>query len=167
MDLIIRQATETGIFGVVPVESQHCIPRGATRGASRDNTKHERRLRIARQAMQQSGSPVAPEINNTIPFSGFPAVWEHYQAGIHEDKVAGLFFHQVPIGDMSLEVILSVNPKLIGIFIGPEGGFSEKEVTTLLQSSFQPVYIRTNVLRTETAALYAIAAVQTIVNMPE
>ena len=50
----------------------------------------------------------------------------------------------------------------MAILIGPEGGLSEKETDFLLASGFFPVYLGENVLRTETAAIYAQGAVKTI-----
>ena len=51
----------------------------------------------------------------------------------------------------------------MALFIGPEGGFSPAEVELLNSFECRPVYLHTNVLRAETAAIYAIGAVQTIV----
>ncbi|HDQ13929.1 MAG TPA: RsmE family RNA methyltransferase [Sediminispirochaeta sp.] len=74
----------------------------------------------------------------------------------------GLFFHQSPLAQASLHEYLSSEPRRIGLCIGPEGGFSKGETEYLRQQGFSPVHLHTNVLRAETAAVYAIGAVQTI-----
>jgi 16S rRNA (uracil1498-N3)-methyltransferase len=54
-------------------------------------------------------------------------------------------------------------PAEIGILVGPEGGFSEEETNFCLDAGLNPVYLGSNVLRTETAALYALASVQILI----
>jgi 16S rRNA (uracil1498-N3)-methyltransferase len=156
MDLIIRQAVETGVERIVPVASEHAIPRF---NADMYKKKRERWLRVARQAMQQCGRKTVPEIESPVTISQLPIMWrEHSGQG---DLC--LLFHEKPVSDDNLHRVLSSGPRSVGICIGPEGGFSHQEVADLLNSGLQPVYINTNVLRTETAALYAIAAVQTVI----
>ena len=154
MDLIVRQATETGVARICPVVSDHSVSRIHANDAPK---KRDRWLRVARQAMQQSGSSSAPEVSLPAQFSDIQRIWSDFS----DKGDLCLFFHQEQIGTASLHSLLASDPKRVGICIGPEGGFSESEVGKLLHSGFQPVYINTNVLRTETAALYAIASVQT------
>ena len=52
----------------------------------------------------------------------------------------------------------------INILIGPEGGFTDNEIDGLISSGFKPVYLGSEVLRVETAALYATASVKTLLN---
>ena len=153
MDLIVRQATETGVARICPLVSDHCVPRIHAGEAPK---KRDRWLRVARQAMQQSGSRSIPEVSAPTQFADIQAIWQD----LSDPEDVCLFFHQEPIDTTSLHSLLAEAPKRVGICIGPEGGFSDGEVGKLLQLGFQPVYINTNVLRTETAALYAIASVQ-------
>jgi 16S rRNA (uracil1498-N3)-methyltransferase len=53
------------------------------------------------------------------------------------------------------------------VLIGPEGGLSPREVALLQASGFRQAWLGDGVLRTETAALYALAAVRTIVRERE
>lgn len=52
---------------------------------------------------------------------------------------------------------MAKRPKNIAIFIGPEGGFSEKEKEQMIKSGAQAVSLGKNILRTETAAIVSIA----------
>ncbi len=156
MDLIVRQAVESGVERIVPIQSEHGVVRINADGFEK---KRERWMRIARQAMQQSGREIPPEITTPATLSQLPEIWRGHsgQNGIC------LLFHEKPVANTTLHSLLSPKPGAVGICIGPEGGFSRGEVENLLNSGVQPVYINTNVLRTETAALYAVAAVQTVV----
>ncbi len=156
MDLIVRQAVEAGVETVVPVQSENSIPR-----LNDDNfdKKRQRWLRIARQAMQQCGRRNVPVITPPVAVSEVSKLWNE-NAGPAD---ICLFFHEKSLGHGGLHDLLSGGPQAVGICVGPEGGFSPGEVTGLLKSGLQPVYINTNVLRSETAALYAVAAVQTII----
>ena len=60
--------------------------------------------------------------------------------------------------------LLAKKPSHIVLAIGAEGGISPMEAAILRETSFQTVHFKTNVLRAETAALYAIAAAQTTIN---
>jgi 16S rRNA (uracil1498-N3)-methyltransferase len=51
---------------------------------------------------------------------------------------------------------------MVVLAVGPEGGFSPEEVSRFLAAGFKPLVIGNTILRTETAALYAAAAVRII-----
>ena len=70
--------------------------------------------------------------------------------------------HQEVLEKGSLHGYLVNSPDITALAAGPEGGFSPKEVSLFLAAGFRPVLLGNSVLRTETAALYGIAAVRTI-----
>lgn len=152
MDLIIRQAIESGVKRIVPVLSDFAVPQF-------DNPKdiEKKRLRwekIATEAMQQSGTTLIPEIGTPISMAEI--------LRIEKNETIGLFFHQIKIDDNSLHKCLNEKVKQVYIVIGPEGGLSDREVEILKKANFQSIYLGGNVLRAETAALYATAAVNVI-----
>jgi len=73
-----------------------------------------------------------------------------------------LLFHESPVNGMALHVLLADGPREVSLLVGPEGGLSEAEVALARGSGFHPVHFATGVLRVETAATYALGAVQTI-----
>jgi 16S rRNA (uracil1498-N3)-methyltransferase len=172
MDLIVRQAAEAGVAEIVPFLSEYSIPQLKIRkNAHKTNpleTKITRWRSIIKEARQQSGSAVDTVIRMPVFISDIPAVWgklkEQYSSAV------GLALHQVPLmgmGDTPLEQAslhgyLDKRPELIAAAIGPEGGFSSSEVSGLLDAGFKPLTFGSAVLRTETAALYAIAAIQIV-----
>ncbi len=161
MDLIVRQAVEAGVGCIVPVASDHAVP------VTEDSAlRLARWRRIAREALQQSGNSRLAIIGNPLTLAE--------AAVLDRDHETGLFFHQERIGEESLHGALSgaldggagrvgLGMGLrVNLLIGPEGGLSERETLLLKESGFRPVFLGEAVLRTETAAIYAIAAVNTV-----
>lgn len=151
MDGVIRQAVEAGVHRLVPVKSEYTIP---VFDKEREEKKQRRWEAIVREAVQQSGSRVVTGVAETIELSGIE--------GFLGKNDLGLFFHHEPLEQSPLHQYLSLYPKRVAIAIGPEGGFSSREVEELRSAGFSPVHLHTNVLRAETAAVYALGAVQTI-----
>jgi 16S rRNA (uracil1498-N3)-methyltransferase len=149
IDLIIRQATEAGVSRIVLVESQRSVAR-----ISESAGRMARLCKIAREALQQSGNPCLPSIEVPRRLASLreaPAEWG-----------TALFFHEKRLPGRSLHELLAEPLERISILIGPEGGLSPLEVDLLVGAGFHPVCLGGRVLRVETAAIYAIAAVQTI-----
>jgi len=153
MDLIVRQATEAGVQRVSPVTSRFSQVR--YNDGKEAEKKLERWRRIARQASQQSGAARPPDIEA-------PRELESTVQQLPElrDEEVRLFFHQDREATDTLHGSLSKSVKIITLVVGPEGGLSAEEGKLLRSKSFVPITVGQTVLRTETAALYAIAAVQ-------
>ena len=165
MDLIVRQAAEGGIAEIVPFVSEF-----STAKINRSGEKFSRWERIIKEARQQSGSAVATMIREPVPADGILSCWEQVKA--RYPAVIGLLFHHLPVANKSLHSYLSNNmkdgrlqafwPEAVVLAVGPEGGFSPAEADCFTSAGFRPYTIRGAILRTETAALYAAAAVQII-----
>ncbi len=151
MDRIIRQATEIGVTSIIPVISEYTIPRMDKKNA---RNKIDRWRRIVMEAVQQSASSVVTEITPPVSLADLEKTVD--RNGIN------LFFHQIPLETRSLHEYLSGYPSSISLVIGPEGGLSERETELLHEKGFSPVFLRTNILRAETAAVYGLGTVQTI-----
>jgi 16S rRNA (uracil1498-N3)-methyltransferase len=160
MDLIVRQAAETGVSLVIPLLSRHCVSRPE---AGRDRAaRRERWERVAREALQQSGSDIVTRVGDIVELPSLPG---------HLDALAPpsrsrlrLLLHEAPLDAASLHGYLDLLPDTVILCIGPEGGFSPEETSFLVAGGFCILHFRAAVLRTETAALYAVAAVQTIIS---
>lgn len=152
IDQIVRQAAECGVSTIVPVETefgQVKIPR------EEQQTKTARWNKIIREAIQQSGSPVVTTVLRPCPLTEWTPPKD-------KDWV-GLFFHQEILEINSIHSYLSTCPAKILICIGPEGGFSPSETDFLLQSGFHAIYLGKIILRSETAVVYALGAVKTVI----
>lgn len=154
LENIVRQAVESGVSLIIPVESDNAIP---VLRDDRSSKKLARLKKIAEEAAQQSGNPGVPKIYETVKITQIPKLLEKLKK--NELK---LFFHQDKLANTSLHRCLENVKKSVSILIGPEGGLSPKETAFLLDSDFNPVYLGRNVLRTETAAVFALGAVKTI-----
>lgn len=151
MDQIIRQATEAGISNIIPVVSDFSV----SKIDSDKPAKIERWNKIVREAIQQSGSGI-----NTL--IGKPVTIDELVEIDDSSGDIGLFFHQEVLDSGSLHGYLGASPKIVFLVVGPEGGLSDRETDILFRKKYNSIYLKTNVLRAETAALYGISAVQTI-----
>jgi 16S rRNA (uracil1498-N3)-methyltransferase len=151
LDDVIRQACEAGVTAIVPVAGDHCVSKtGEEDGAK----KASRWSAIAKEAAQQSGNDQVCEVRAPISSRNLVSAWK-------EDGPL-LFFHQTPLDKGSLHRYLFPRPETVGLVVGPEGGLSPAEVDGLRSQGALPVWLGPFVLRAETASLYAVAAVNTI-----
>ncbi len=157
MDLIVRQAAEGGLTEIVPFSSDYSIPRIDGVKAS---SKMQRWERIIREARQQSGSSEATSIRPITDVSGIINYWEHLKS--EEKNSVGILLHQDPLEQGSFHSYLGNTVNLVSLLIGPEGGFSLKETDQFIKAGFKSLVMGTSILRTETAALYAAAAIRII-----
>jgi 16S rRNA (uracil1498-N3)-methyltransferase len=153
LDQIVRQTVEAGVSRIVPVASRRTVKR--LDGGEGSQRKLERWRRIAEEAVQQSGRSTVPAVDPVRDLPELPLVGA-------EDGEVGLLFHEKALADHGIGSYLSAGPRRVTIVIGPEGGLSDEEVNILVRRGFNPVSLGPNVLRTETAAIYAIAAVQSV-----
>ena len=159
MDLIIRQAVECGVSRIIPVEGAFCQKGSIESARKKTDGSDDRWQRVITEAREQSGSPVETLI---MPSMSVEKACELY-ASIGEEKKAVVLYERSD-GTVSIGHALMDGPeaKRICLAIGAEGGISPEEIEILGKSGFTAVHIKTNILRGETAALYGVAAVQTV-----
>jgi len=170
MDLIVRQAAETGISEVVPFTTERSIPK--------EHFRTERWRRIIKEARQQSGSPIDTRIRAPLTMDELFVYWKELSENTNplnpnsskKGSLLGIVF--IPgaaekTGNKGLDkdrfhYYLSKEPLLTVLAVGPEGGLSAAEIDRFLDAGFKPLSMGSTVLRTETAALYGAAAVRII-----
>ena len=161
IDLIVRQAAECGVSRIVPVKGEYSPP---------SQGRTDRWQRIIREARQQSGSPTATLIQEPLGAHEAAALWRGQSAAL---RSAAFMLCEKPDGNGSScslfsrigEAVQKAGGPLqrIALAVGCEGGISPGERILFEQSGFMPIHFKTNILRTETAALYGLAAVQSAV----
>jgi 16S rRNA (uracil1498-N3)-methyltransferase len=151
MDQIVRQATETGVRRIVPVVSEHTVPNIQ----GKEDKKLARWRRISEEAVQQSSAPAIPEIDR-------PTALAAINPTSGANSVA-LYFDSDGVGSPALHEYLAGTVDVVDVVIGPEGGFSAADIAELKENGFGPAYLGRQVLRSETAAVYAVAAIRVIV----
>lgn len=158
LDLIIRQAVEAGVEAIFPLQTRYCVVR--ERGEKEIADKLERRRAIVREALQQSGSAVRTRILPVSTIAALPAALA--AEGFAPETSRCLMFHERPLAEKSLHEYCAGEPQPTALLVGPEGGFAPEETEAFAALGFRAVHFDGAILRTETAALYAIAAVKTI-----
>lgn len=146
IEWFIEKATEAGVDRITFIE---------TANGERLKVNMERCRKIAVSAMKQSKQWWLPEINapvnlKSVIHSASPDILK-LMAWCNSDEHITL----------SSEVLKS-SKKEIEILIGPEGDFTREEVELANGAGFIPVSLGKNILRTETAALYACMAVKAL-----
>ncbi len=132
-ELVAQKAVECGVKRIVPIISSRTVKTGL---------KTDRLLKIIKEASEQGGRGIIPTLGETI---SFPLAVEEAKSNQHN-----LFF------DTQGEAINKITTtQAIGIFIGPEGGWSPEEVLSAKEHNFELVSLGPLTLRAETAATVA------------
>lgn len=136
----LEKATEIGIQEITPIICDR---------SERKVINLERFEKIILSAMKQSNETFLPKLNDAVSFKEFI-----------KQKNKGLQFiaHCEETDKRSLKGALKPNED-VTLLIGPEGDFSDKEITLALENNFQPVTLGNTRLRTETAAVVACHSV--------
>ncbi|MEF9977186.1 MAG: 16S rRNA (uracil(1498)-N(3))-methyltransferase [Thermomonas sp.] len=145
MDWILQKATELGVARILPVTSERSeVKLDAQRADKR--LAHWRGIVIS--ACEQSGRAVIPDV--AAPQSLAQG------AGLR----AGRGFILDPFAEASLSSLQGVAMDACTIAIGPEGGWSPRDREQLVAAGYEGLRLGPRVLRTETAGIAAIAALQ-------
>jgi 16S rRNA (uracil1498-N3)-methyltransferase len=166
MDLIVRQAGETGITEIVPFYSEHSVPRRGKNsrmdgGGETGIERLGRWRRILNEARQQSGSTIDSKVKAPQSRAQLFKYWEQIKSG-HEETLA-LLVHEIPLVKGSFHEYLRTIPELVILAVGPEGGFSPDEASSFIETGFRPVALGDTILRAESAAIYSTAIVRTLI----
>jgi 16S rRNA (uracil1498-N3)-methyltransferase len=151
MDLVLQKATELGVAQLVPLLSERSVVR-------LDALKSQRKLNhwraIAVAACEQSGRNHLPQIAAPVALADF------LRAAGEAPEPQGLTRLLLsPDAARGIEEIED-RPRALTVLIGPEGGFTEEERAQALAAGFAAVRLGPRVLRTETAAIAALALLQ-------
>ena len=150
MDMLVRHLTEIGITSWIPVVSEFSVPKPDKK---KINSKIRRWEIIAREAVKQSRRTRVPEI--FVPLSFQEAVRENDHMDL---KI--IFYENETVSLTQTQPALNKNPLNIIALLGPEGGFSNKEVELAKSYGFIAVSLGPRILRAETASISACTLIQ-------
>lgn len=148
MDFTLQKSVELGVAEIRPVISERCVVRLS---GERAEKRVARWQEIVVSACEQSGRNIVPKV---LPLTTYVQALQ-----------------QLPQETTKLLMSLNRAQKLSDVrpqsgkvvfMVGPEGGWTEKEEQQAFDAGFQSVTLGKRVLRTETASLAAIAAMQTL-----
>jgi 16S rRNA (uracil1498-N3)-methyltransferase len=152
MELIIQKCVELGVGKIVPLYTAHTLAKNAEK-------KTERYQRIAESAAEQSMRGIIPEV--TLPQTFAQILAKKKNESLWLVALSPLEFPKsTPIKTLAKVFrVLVTLPASIGLWVGPEGGFSPEEVSALLTAGAVSFTLGQRVLRTETAGLAALAQI--------
>lgn len=148
MDFTLQKSVELGVAEIRPIISERCVVRLS---GERAEKRVARWQEIVVSACEQSGRNIVPKV---LPLTTYAQALQ-----------------QLPQETAKLLMSLNRTQKLSDVrpqsgkvvfMVGPEGGWTEKEEQQAFDAGFQSVTLGKRVLRTETASLAAIAAMQTL-----
>ena len=147
MDWILQKATELGVARIVPANSERSeVKLDAQRAEKR--LAHWRGIVVA--ACEQSGRATLPDI--APPQALGQAVTQR----------AGRGFILDPFADNTLSSLRDATLRECTLAIGPEGGWSPRDREQLVAAGYEGLRLGPRVLRTETAGIAAISALQAL-----
>ncbi len=144
MDLTVQKAVELGVNHITPLLTERCVVQ------FKGEKKPQRLLhwqKIVQHAAEQSGRTSLPPLLEVEQLQN----WLGNQQGL---KVFLDPYAETTLSELKPEAMK------VTLLTGPEGGFSNQERDAAKASGFIPVRLGSRILRTETASLAALAAVQ-------
>jgi 16S rRNA (uracil1498-N3)-methyltransferase len=144
LDNIVRKAVELGASGVVPVVTEFTVRRDFS-------GKLARLRKISESAACQSGRGIIPEIEGII---GFDEAARRLAA-----MPGAIVAYEAERTTRVHDALSGFRGSAVGVFIGPEGGFSDGEIRALSAAGVVPVTLGRRVLRVETAVVCAVSVI--------
>ncbi len=145
MEFTIQKSVELGVNTITPLLSERC---GVKLDQERLEKKVQQWQKIVISACEQCGRNIIPSINPVMKLETWCAnLTDSLKLNLHPKAEQGI--NQLPNDN-----------KNISLLIGPEGGLSNEEINMTHQYQFTDILLGPRVLRTETAALTAITALQ-------
>lgn len=149
MDFVLQKATELGVDEIQPLQTQFSQLQ-LHGGRLRKRMQHWQQVIIS--ACEQSGRATLPLLHEPVPVSAVAAT--------DDTEVLDLLLQPRAACSLSRRLQQAADKLEIRLTVGPEGGFSEAENQQFVELGFAPVTVGSNVLRTETAAIAAVALVK-------
>lgn len=153
LDLVLQKGTELGADAFIPLKTERSVVVWDKKKAEK---KSKRFAKIVKEAGEQSHRNKLPTVKEIMSVSELIGNTMYYDVKLfaNEEEAKTSSFHS--FGTVINELKKGDN---VLICVGPEGGFSQGEVELLKANNFISVRLGPRILRTETAALYALAGI--------
>ena len=144
MDLAVQKAVELGVTDITPILTDRCVVQ--LKGEKKQQRLHHWQ-KIMQHAAEQSSRTFIPELTDIATLQ----TWVESQQGL-----------KIFLDPYAENVLTQYQPDnmQVTLLTGPEGGFTEQERKAARAAGFIPVRLGKRILRTETAAIGTLAAVQ-------
>ncbi|MCS7215378.1 MAG: RsmE family RNA methyltransferase [Thermodesulfovibrio sp.] len=140
MDLVIEKATELGVKKIIPFVSSRCIVK--------NTRKVERWIKIAKEASEQSLRIIVPDIEEVTNFQDLIKIIDN-----------GVLFWEKSTTPLVQSISDLNHDKNIYLLVGPEGGFTQEEVTMTEKRNIKIASLGKRILKAETASIVSVALV--------
>lgn len=158
LELVVKKATELGVHAVVPVVTDHTVVKLSEDKAE---TRRSRWQRLARAAARQSRRVRVPRVEPVQPWTAALDAWSQSDSTGLSPVVCwtgetatsvrqGLSAHRRAVAQAE-------QPVPVAVAVGPEGGWSEREIAAARRRDLTTVSLGPSILRTETAGIVAVA----------
>lgn len=137
MEWIFQKGAEVGVFEFVPVLSARSIKK---------DFNQERAEKIIKEAAEQSGRAVLPKIHETLDFKQALEL-------VQKERLSGV----IADPNSKKHILESLREAKMALFVGPEGGWTEEEISEAEECGFRAASLGRLNLRSETAAIIASA----------
>ena len=160
MDLIIRKAVELGVNNIQPILAKRCLVKLS---GKRELKRVQHWEQIIISACEQCGRNRVPGVSSPVTLSSWLSRQGAMQKKLNNEPTEKLYFMLSPTSKMGLyDFSKNLSVTELALLVGPEGGFTLDEDAAALMAGFSSLRLGSRTLRTESAALAAIAALQTI-----
>lgn len=146
MDWVVQKAVELGVSEITPLWTEQCAIHFSEERVEK-KVQHWREIIIA--ACEQCGQNHLPRLNAPC----------HFKDILSGEDAFKLIAH--PKASINLKTY-PPQSALLYLAIGPEGGFSEREIEAACQENWHPFHLGHHILRTETAAIASLGAIQAL-----
>lgn len=150
MELIIQKAVELGAFEIIPMATKRAVVKLDDKKAK---AKVSRWQSIAEAAAKQSKRGVIPQIHDVLSFKEALAYAQEMDMKLIPYELA----EGMAATKKLMEEIGKNKPASVAVFIGPEGGFDEGEISLAKEKGIIPITLGKRILRTETAGFTTLA----------
>src|SRR5699024_880760 len=153
IEFTMQKGTELGACEFIPFTADRSIVKWDDK---KKDKKQRRFLKIVKEASEQCHRNKIPDVQPVMSLEDAIKFVEGYDVKLfaHTDEARTDDFQS-----LAHSLKQTFHNHRIVICVGPEGGFSEQEVALLKKQHFSPVRMGPRILRTETAALYALASI--------
>ncbi len=147
METIIEKCVELGAYEIVPVEMKNCVVK---LDEKKRKTRVQRYQNIAKSAAEQSKRSIIPNIHQVMNFK------EALEYAKEMDMILFPFESKNGMKDTFDALAQIKRGQSIAVFIGPEGGFDESEITSSMDCATL-ISLGHRILRTDTAAICSLS----------
>lgn len=153
LEWVLQKGTELGAHRFIPFSSSRTIVKYDRK---KEEKKRERWQKIVKEAAEQAHRDYLPSVEPVITWTELFELQADSKLVAYEGHSLSEEFPSSFV--QVLETLSKCKGNHLLIVIGPEGGFAEQEITQLVDNGFKPISLGKRILRTETAALYVLAA---------